>query len=404
MNCKNKRNLKLFSVGLMTLVLVMATVLGIYNFMIPDEISLFSGEAIPSYLGADAIFVGEQACISEQEDALFYEREAEYKLLGVIPLKTVNLVSYKDIKLYPGGMPFGVRFFTKGVMVIGFCDLDTENGKVNPAYDAGLRQKDIITHIGGKEISSALELTEAVENSGGKPLILRYQRDGTSLEATVTPMYSEAEGIYKTGIWVKDSGAGIGTVSFIVPESNYFTGLGHGICDADTGKLLPIERGTVVDVTISGINKGVSGTPGEIKGFFNAGKTGTLLGNDECGVYGIFSECPKTACEPLPLALRNEIAEGEAFIYCTLDTGKIGKYSVEIQNINRNATGGKCFIVKVTDKALLEKTGGIVQGMSGSPIIQNGKLVGAVTHVMIGDPTTGYGIFAENMLKLISKE
>jgi len=383
MNCKNKRNLKLFSVALAALVLAMATVLGIYNFMIPDEISLFTGDAIPSYLGADAIFVGEQACISEQEDALFYEREAEYKLLGVIPLKTVNLVSYKEIKLYPGGMPFGVKFFTEGVMVIGFCDLDTERGKVNPAYDAGIRQKDIITHINGVELSSALELTEAVEGSGGKPLTLRCKRGEESFEATVTPIFSESEGIYKTGIWVKDSGAGIGTVSFIVPESNYFTGLGHGICDADTGELLPIERGTVVDVTISGINKGVSGTPGEIKGFFNAGKTGTLLGNDECGVYGIFSECPKTVCEPLPLALRNEITEGEAFIYCTLDTGGIGKYSVEIQNINRNATGGKCFIVKVTDKALLDKTGGIVQGMSGSPIIQNGKLVGAVTHVCV---------------------
>lgn len=404
MNCKNKRNLKLFSVALAALVLAMATVLGIYNFMIPDEISLFTGDAIPSYLGADAIFVGEQACISEQEDALFYEREAEYKLLGVIPLKTVNLVSYKEIKLYPGGMPFGVKFFTEGVMVIGFCDLDTERGKINPAYDAGIRQKDIITHINGVELSSALELTEAVEGSGGKPLTLRCKRGEESFEATVTPIFSESEGIYKTGIWVKDSGAGIGTVSFIVPESNYFTGLGHGICDADTGELLPIERGTVVDVTISGINKGVSGTPGEIKGFFNAGKTGTLLGNDECGVYGIFSECPKTVCEPLPLALRNEITEGEAFIYCTLDTGGIGKYSVEIQNINRNATGGKCFIVKVTDKALLDKTGGIVQGMSGSPIIQNGKLVGAVTHVMIGDPSTGYGIFAENMLRLISEQ
>ena len=404
MNCKNKRNLKLLSVTLMALVLVMATVLGIYNYMIPDEISLFSGEAIPSYLGADARSLSERACISEQEDALFYEQEAEYRLLGVIPLKTVNLVSYKEIKLYPGGMPFGVKFFTQGVMVIGFCDLDTENGKVNPAYDAGIRLKDVITHIDGKELGSALELTEAVEKSGGKPLAVRYHRAGESFETTVTPIFSESEGIYKAGIWVKDSGAGIGTVSFIVPESNYFTGLGHGICDTDTGELLPIERGTVVDVTISGINKGVSGTPGEIKGFFNAGKTGTLLGNDECGVYGIFSECPKTVSEPLPLGLRNEITEGEAFIYCTLDTGEIGKYSVEIKNINRNATGGKCFIVKVTDKELLEKTGGIVQGMSGSPIIQNGKIVGAVTHVMIGDPTTGYGIFAENMLRLISEE
>jgi len=404
MNYKNKRNLKRVSIFVTACMLVMVAVLGIYRFMIPDEISFFSGEAIPSYLGADASFTGEAACLSEQDEALFYEQEARYKLLGVIPLKTVNLVSYKDIKLYPGGMPFGVKFYTDGVLVIGFCDIDTADGKRNPAYEAGIRMGDVITHIDGRELSSALALTEAVEGCAGKALAIRYTRGGEKLETVIAPLLSESENVYKTGIWVKDSGAGIGTVSFILPESNYFTGLGHGICDVDTGELLPIERGNIVDVTISGIHKGVSGAPGELRGFFNAGKTGTLLGNDECGVYGIFSDCPKTVSEPLPLGLRNEVSEGEAFIYCTLDTGEIGKYAVEIHNINRNATGGKCFIVKVTDKELLEKTGGIVQGMSGSPIIQNGKLVGAVTHVMIGDPTTGYGIFAENMLRLISEE
>ncbi len=403
MNCKNKRNFKIFSATLTALVLVAAAVLGIYHTMIPDEISVFSGEAIPSYLGADAMCPYESACAAEP-DGLYYEQEAQYKLLGVIPLKTVNLVSYKDIKVYPGGMPFGVKFYTSGVLVIGFCDIDTEKGKENPGYAAGLRLKDIITHIDGKEIGSALELTEAVEHSEGRSLTVRYTRGGEPAETTVTPIFSKNEGLYKAGIWVKDSGAGIGTVSFILPESNYFTGLGHGICDADTGELLPIERGTVLDVNISGINKGVSGTPGELRGFFGAGKTGTLLGNDACGVYGIFTKCPKTVSEPVPLGLKNDVVEGEAYIYCTLDTGEIGKYSVEIGNINRNATGGKCFIVKVTDKVLLEKTGGIVQGMSGSPILQNGKLIGAVTHVMIGDPTTGYGIFAENMLRLISEQ
>lgn len=403
MNCKNQRNFKKFSVALAALVLVAFAVLGVYRVAIPDEISRFSGEAVPSFLGADAMLSAE-ADVATESRGLFYEQEARYTLLGVIPLKTVNLVSYKEIKVYPGGMPFGVKFYTDGVLVIGFCDVDTENGKANPAYAAGLRLKDVITHVDGRELGSALELTEAVENSGGRPLTLRYTRNGTSAETTLTPILSSGEGTYKAGIWVKDSGAGIGTVSFILPESNYFTGLGHGICDADTGDLLPIERGTVVDVSISGINKGVSGTPGELRGFFNAGKTGTLLGNNECGVYGIFSECPTTASEPIPLALRNEVVEGEAYIYCTLDEGGIGQYTVEIQNINRNATGGKCFIVKVTDKALLEKTGGIVQGMSGSPIIQNGKLVGAVTHVMISDPTTGYGIFAENMLRLLSED
>ncbi len=233
-------------------------------------------------------------------------------------------------------------------------------------------------------------------------MTLRVLRGEETLQLSVTPVLSASEGIYKTGVWVRDSGAGIGTVSFILPESGYFVGLGHGICDADTGDLMKIGRGNIVDVTVSGITKGLSGTPGELRGFFNAGKTGMLLGNDECGVYGIFSTPPANMGEPIPLGLRGDLKEGEATIYCTLDNNKREEFKVEISSINRAATGGKCFSVKVTDERLLEKTGGIVQGMSGSPIIQNGKLVGAVTHVMIGDPTMGYGIFAENMLKLVS--
>lgn len=208
---------------------------------------------------------------------------------------------------------------------------------MNPAYNAGIRMKDVITHIDGKELSGSGELTEQVENSDGKPIRLRCRRGEETFEVTVTPILSESEGIYKTGIWVRDSGAG----------------------------------------------------------------TGTLLGNNECGVYGIFGSCPATVSGPLPIALRGEISEGEAFIYCTLDNNEIGKYTIEIRNINRSAAEGKCFTVKVTDEKLLAKTGGIIQGMSGSPIIQNGKLVGAVTHVFINDPTTGYGIFIENMLNQI---
>ena len=170
-------------------------------------------------------------------------------------------------------------------------------------------------------------------------------------------------------------------------------------CDATSGEIVSMTRGSVVDVTISGVVRGEAGTPGEVKGYFSSGKTGTLFSNTDCGVFGMFAESPKnTVCEPLPVGLRNEVREGAAYIYCTLDTNKIEKYTVELSAIDRNASGNKCFTVKITDKALLEKTGGIIQGMSGSPIIQNGKLVGAVTHVLINDPTTGYGIFIENML------
>ncbi len=304
-----------------------------------------------------------------------------------------------QIMLTPGGMPFGVKFFTEGVLVVGFCDIQTEGGSQNPAYSAGLRLKDIITAVDGVKLNGATQLTDAVENSGGKPIKLTYMRDEQQHTVTLNPVFCESEGRYKTGIWVRDSGAGIGTVTFIKRESGEFGGLGHGICDSDTGELIPMQRGSVTSVTISGIGKGIAGDPGEIKGYFGSGKCGTLISNTNNGVYGIFSELPSDASEEaLPIATRSEIHEGDAIIRCTLDNNHIREYSVSLSSIDRNARDNKCFCVTVTDDELIELTGGIIQGMSGSPIIQDGKLVGAVTHVLINDPTRGYGIFIENML------
>ncbi|MBQ9151397.1 MAG: SpoIVB peptidase [Clostridia bacterium] len=317
-----------------------------------------------------------------------------------------------------GGMPFGVKFYTEGILVVGFCDVDvTANGggsrNVNPARDAGLKMRDVIIEINGQAPVGAASLTQAVEQSGGKPITLTVKRCTAShngakktgnnhtskLTITVTPVRSVSENRYKTGLWVRDSGAGIGTVTFIVPGSNAFAGLGHGICDGDTGELIPMQRGQVTDVTVSGVERGEVGDPGAIKGYFAPGKTGTLLGNTECGVYGIFATLPQTATTKLPVGSRREVCEGDATILCTLDNGKVGQYQVKITSVDTAATGSKCFTISVTDPALIEKTGGIVQGMSGSPVIQNGKLVGAVTHVLINDPTVGYGIFIDNMVR-----
>jgi stage IV sporulation protein B len=306
-----------------------------------------------------------------------------------------------ELEVYPGGMPFGVKFYTEGVSVVGFCDVETQNGKANPASSAGLKPKDVILKVNGETLSGASQLTELIENSGGNALVLHCKRGATEFDVTLTPAYCPAEARYKTGIWVRDSGAGIGTVTFIIPDTGAFAGLGHGICDADTGELIAMKRGTVSDVTISSVVRGAAGAPGELKGYFNAGKVGALLGNSSCGVWGVFSEMPEVECEPMQVCLRDEIEEGDAYILSTLDNNKICQYDVKISNINRDATGSKCFTVNITDPDLLALSGGIVQGMSGSPIIQNGKLVGAVTHVLINDPTTGYGIFIENMLNVV---
>lgn len=304
----------------------------------------------------------------------------------------------RDLMLCPGGMPFGVKFYTDGVMVVGFCDVDTGKGSVNPAARAGLHQKDVILKINGETLCGAADMTERIEDCGGKPLQLLCRRGSKEFETTLTPVLSAAEGRYKTGIWVRDSGAGIGTVTFLFPDSGAFAGLGHGICDADTGALVQMRKGAVSDVTISSVVKGAAGAPGELKGHFNPGRSGALLGNSACGVWGVFSEVPEVCHEPMPIGLRDDLHEGDAYILCTVDDGEMQKYDIRISNIKRDAKGSKCFTVTVTDPDLLALTGGIVQGMSGSPIIQDGKLVGAVTHVLINDPTTGYGIFLENML------
>ena len=399
-NPKKRRGaLRILSLSLAALTLCFAALLGVYDHIIPDRVSYFEGDEIPVYLAASAdLPCGEALSCATGGDGQAVT--VSYKLFHVIPVKTATAEAYRRLQVIPGGMPFGVKFYTEGVTIVGFSDINTEGRSVNPARSVGLCKKDVITHVNGQALADANALTEAVEESHGKPLVLGCLRGERAFEVTVTPVLADEEGKYKTGLLVRDSGAGIGTVSFILPESHYFAGLGHGICDADTGALIPICRGTVTDVTISGITKGESGAPGEIRGFFDRKKTGILLGNTECGVYGLFTEPPRTE-ERIPIALKDELREGEAYILSTLDESGVCRYTVKISDINRNADGGKCFTVTVTDPLLLEKTGGIVQGMSGSPIIQNGKLVGAVTHVLIGDPTRGYGIFVENMLDIL---
>jgi len=302
--------------------------------------------------------------------------------------------------LIPGGYPFGVKFTTMGVMVVGFRDITTPDGKtVNPACEAGIKLKDVIIAIDDTPVESAQLLAEQIAAGDGSPLTLHYLRGEAQKETTLTPQKDE-NGNYRTGLYVRDSGAGIGTLTYIDPETMAFGGLGHGICDVDTGELMPVKNGSVVGVTVSGIKRGQAGNPGEIKGYFHADKIGSLRKNGVCGVFGTLGALPDSfSRETIPLGSREQLHTGQAQILCTLSSGKRQSYAVTISTIDRDATGSKCFAIEVTDPALLEETGGIIQGMSGSPVIQDGKLVGAVTHVLISDPARGYGIFIENMLK-----
>jgi stage IV sporulation protein B len=308
--------------------------------------------------------------------------------------------NYDKLTLTPGGMPFGVRFFTKGVVVVGVSDVVTENGSVSPARDAGIYPKDVIIQIDGMDVNTTEAVSSLVERSGGKPLALTIKRGEETKNIVLTPVPSKPEGIYRAGVWIRDSTAGIGTVTMYDKESGVFWGLGHGICDMESAKLLPLLRANVSGVTISGITKGLKGAPGELKGYFGNGAAGTLTHNTNCGVRGHFDQLSVEGVEkPLPLAYGKEVKEGDAYIYCTLSDNTIGKYTVKIEKLREADPNGKDFVIRITDPKLLETTGGIVQGMSGSPVIQNGKIVGAITHVLVADPTAGYGIFIENMLK-----
>ncbi len=316
---------------------------------------------------------------------------------GVTGASPAELKSGGERLLYPGGMPFGVKFYTDGLVIVGFSDVPCEGGSRKPAYDAGLRENDVITKVNGTEVHNSNDFLGFVT---GEPMEITYERGGEEWNVVFTPVQSAEDGKFKTGMWVRDTTAGIGTVTYIIPETGEFAGLGHGICDPSTGELVNMVRGTVMDVAISGVNKGVSGTPGELKGYFRGDRTGVLLGNTKCGVYGVLGRIPfeKIPQPALPIGGKDEVKEGQAWIWSTLDDNEVCRYEIEIVGIDRDCADYRNFRIEVVDEELIGKTGGIVQGMSGSPIIQDGKLVGAVTHVLINDPTKGYGIFIENML------
>ena len=321
-------------------------------------------------------------------------------LSAIIILATITpTVEAAGEKIIVGGIPFGVKFMTNGIVVVGFSDIETEDGIKTPAYDAGIRVNDIITQINGKNVETTMDLMNIVEEAG-EQIEITVLRNGVKATYRFSPL-SDKDGNRKTGMWIRDTTAGIGTVTYIDPDTREFAGLGHGICDAETGEIMKMERGTVLDVQISGISKGKAGAPGELKGCFSAYKTGVLLKNTACGVYGVYSSLPECICrsDEYETASREEVKEGDAVIRCTLDDSGICEYCIKIEKIDYSSRDNRSFTIVVTDDNLINKTGGIVQGMSGSPIIQDGKLVGAVTHVLINDPTKGYGIFIENMLE-----
>lgn len=318
-------------------------------------------------------------------------------LFGTVPIKEVKTGEITRPMLVPCGQPFGIKLMTDGVMVIKLEKFDG----CCPAADCGIRVGDIITEVNGENVATNKKISEIISGSKGKPCMISYMRDGEEKTSTLAPVYSE--GAYKAGIWVRDSSAGIGTMTFYDPESGAFGGLGHPICDADTKVPLPLSHGTVGEVSITGCNKSCKGEPGQLLGeFSSSASVGDITANNESGIFGTLNSAPNKS-KAVELGFRQEVTTGKAYIYSTIDGCQPQQYEISIEKIDLNENAEHDMIVKITDDSLLEKTGGIVQGMSGSPIIQNGRLVGAVTHVFVDDPTQGYGIFADEMYEQTAK-
>ena len=318
-------------------------------------------------------------------------------LFGVLPVKTVRAVSTPRRTVQVCGTPFGVKLFSDGALVVAFSDRYTALGSENPAKAAGLRLGDLIVSAGGREVRSNDDLTAAIRAANGRPLPVVYRRGGAQYTAELLPVKDE-QGDYKAGVWVRDSGAGIGTMSFIDPAHGTFAGLGHSISDTDTGADLTLLSGEIVPVTITGCIRGAAGSPGELRGEFSAAPAGTVLANDTAGVYGQYSG--SQTGHSMPVANLQEVIPGDAELWTTVQGTTAQPYKVKIERVTMTGSDpNRNLLIRVTDARLLEATGGIVQGMSGSPIVQNGQLAAVLTHVLVNDPTSGYAIFAATMLE-----
>lgn len=359
------------------------------RWTIPDTVPVLAGEQpqFPHLYGSPTVSTKPQ----------------QVRFLRSIAVKKSRITSASRVYAVPLGSAFGIKMYTDGVVVVRVDTVPLEHESVSPAQQAGIRTGDRILSANGQPVQTNAQLAQVMIQSAGKSVALRVRRDGLTFDTQLTPVLSVSDGKYHAGIWVRDSSAGIGTLTMYVPSYGLFSGLGHAVCDVDTGQVVPLSSGEAVSAVIKGSYKGRTGTPGELCGVFGDTRLGTLICNTDSGVYGSASSI-KSGYAKMPVALYYEVQQGEAQILSQVDGDGTKAYTVEITKLFPNPDAHqKNLIVKVTDPELLQKTGGIVQGMSGSPIIQNGMIVGAVTHVFINDPKQGFGVYAQTMIDEMEK-
>jgi len=390
------KKFKIFVSLLSASMLGLCGVSGYYAENIPDSFYIEKGEAldIASY---PAVSASSHGTASAEMAVYPSSQKVSLNLFGLIPIKSVEICRTDAPVLIAGGTPFGIKLLMDGVMVVKLSDSDG----VCPARDAGIKTGDIIRYINNIPVSSNKEIQEIISGCGGQKLKISVNRSGKEFTTYLTPVWNSEKLCYIGGMWVRDSTAGIGTLTFIDKSTGSFAGLGHPVCDADTGEIIPVSSGKAVPIEITGVVKGKNGVPGELDGRFSSSDSiGDLSINNRCGIFGTLTPSALEAYqgEEYKMGFKQDIKKGSAYILCTVEGNTPKKYSAEIESIDYSGDNtSKNIIIRITDEELIEKTGGIVQGMSGSPIIQDNKIVGAVTHVFISDPAMGYGIFAENM-------
>lgn len=351
-----------------------------------------------------------QTSETEEKSKVSNSQQRQYNLsLFGINLKTIQANIIKKTKVVPLGNLVGLKLYTKGVLVVGVSEIKGKDNKVYKPYEeAGISEGDSIIEINGESVNTTNELIACVSKCKGNSINVKYIDDGETYSTTIKPVKTSSN-VYKIGLWVRDAAAGVGTLTFYDSSTNSCAALGHGIQDVDTGELVDISSGEFVSTDIIDIEKGKKDNPGKIEGTVeDSKKIGEIYSNTNFGIYGTStnkSELNIDDKEAIEVASRNEIKTGKASIICTLENGIRKEYEVQIEKVYiNNNENNKSMVVKITDEELLEKTGGIIQGMSGSPILQNGKLVGALTHVLVSDPTKGYGVFSDIMLQQLKDD
>ena len=381
-----------------TLLSLFILIYGTMKDHIPDEIFVYADEETDWETFFQEPLISYDETVEVSQNGSYQIR---CKWLGVLPLKTIKVHTVEKQEVLVSGSPVGIYMETKGVLVIVSGEITDREGIRRTPAEHIIQSGDYICEIDGKVLTGKRQLMQLVRENQGEPMELQVIRHQETIKLEMTPVETE-DGSYKLGIWVRDNIQGIGTLTYVEPNGT-FGALGHGISDADTGERLEISDGDLYRADILSIRKGTAGTPGELRGVINyreENRIGTICGNSQYGIRGQM-EPGKYAesMKKIPTGLKQEIQTGKAEIRCDIGDG-IREYQCEILEIDSNARDtNKCFVLRITDDDLLSRTGGIVQGMSGSPVLQNGKLIGAITHVFVNDPTKGYGIFIENMME-----